>query len=219
MSRKKHERVDITGEKIGKWNVIEKDINNKTKDLRYICRCECGNIKSVTGTSLNNGKSKSCGCSTLQAIASAKRTHGMSGTTEYNIWHKMKSRCTNKNEINYSDYGGRGITVCDRWINSFENFIKDMGKRPSPSHTIDRINNDDGYCPENCRWATPIEQASNKSNSFLINIGDITDTISGWARRRGINVQTLHQRIKRGMSPEDAITKGAPTFNGGVNDG
>jgi len=208
ISKKKWGKVDISGMKFGRWTVIRKDEECLGKDSRYFCKCECGVFRSVTTTSLNSGKSTSCGCLAYESIKKAKTTHGMSGSSEYNIWHKMKARCGDKNEINYADYGGRGIAVCERWVNSFENFINDMGLKPSSSHSIDRIDNSKGYSPDNCRWATLVEQASNRGNSVFVTVDEITDTVSGWARRIGVKVGTLHQRIYGGMTGEEAIRRG-----------
>ena len=134
-----------------------------------------------------------------------KTTHGMSKTPEYDAWYHMKVRCFNPNYKQYSDWGGRGITVCDRWLN-FKNFIADMGTKPSPKHSLDRINNDGDYCPKNCRWATRAEQQNNlRNNKPLITIDDVTLTISQWAKKMNIGANVIQNRLNRGWSEYKAV--------------
>lgn len=162
-----------TGTKFGRWTVIEYAGKlgpygkAKNKPDGYRCVCECGVVRSVTAGNLRSGRSKSCGCLLVQIMRSARRNlkHGFSGTAEYSIWMNMIARCHNtKNPSKY--YGGRGIRVCDSWRKSFVNFLRDMGKRPTPQHSIDRINNDGNYGPTNCRWATSKEQAHNNRHAI-----------------------------------------------------
>jgi len=126
-------------------------------------RCDCGNEHIARTADVRSGKIKSCGCFLSESRAANGRknvTHGMKHSLEYHTWVSMKQRCTNPNDPAYSYYGGRGITVCERWLNSFEHFLADMGQRPTPDHSLDRYpDNDRGYEPGNCRWATPKEQA------------------------------------------------------------
>ena len=131
----------------------------------------------------------------------------MSHSTEYTIWQDMKARCNKPNAINFADYGERGIQVCDRWMESFENFYSDMGDRPSLQHSLDRVDGNLGYFKENCRWATLEQQASNKSNNQNLTYNGKTQTIAQWAKEVGMHINTLHRRLnKGGMTIEDAIS-------------
>jgi len=136
----------------------------------------------------------------------AKTTHGMTKTPEYISWRRMKDRCFNPNSKDYPNWGGRGITVCDRWLNSFENFLADMGSRPTAKHSLDRIDNDGNYCPENCKWSTKAEQGNNRRNNKpLITIDDVTLTISYWAKKMGYGESVIYARLDRGWSDYDAV--------------
>ena len=133
------------------------------------------------------------------------KTHGMSGTPEYQAWHDMKRRCFNHNTKQYLDWGGRGITVCDRWLD-FENFLADMGSRPTSKHSLDRIDNDGDYSAENCKWATKAEQQNNKRNNKpLIKIDDVTLTITQWAKKMGYGEMVIQGRLNLGWSDYDAV--------------
>lgn len=149
----------LKGKEIWVRNNMLTQIEGRNKyETSAMFRCECGVEKRVSVHAVKSGKTKSCGC---LRITKAK-THGMSKIPEYAIWVAMKARCYNESSKDYKDYGGRGITVCDRWISSFTNFIEDMGVRKEKGLTLDRRNNDEGYSPENCKWVTASEQACNK---------------------------------------------------------
>jgi hypothetical protein len=132
-------------------------------------------------------------------------THGMSETRTYRIWCSMYTRCNYQKNVSYKNYGGRGITICERW-RSFENFFADMGHPPSDKHSIDRVNNDGNYEPSNCRWATPNEQAGNSRNAIRLTFGGLTFSISEWSRRTGLKRATINARIEKGWSAERALT-------------
>lgn len=166
VKNKKKSKIKV-GDKFGRLEVLE-DLGAINKNTRFRCRCKCGNIKTIIGCNLRSGHTISCGCLRVETIT----THGMARTPSYIIWVAMIQRCTNPDNISYKNYGGRGITVCEEWRNSFEAFFKDMGQKPD-GLSIDRIKNELGYFKENCRWATRTEQNRNcrlsKNNKTGVN--------------------------------------------------
>lgn len=196
---------DLTGRKFGRLRAREYLGNDKSGHARWRCTCACGNEVVVIATNLKTGNSKSCGCRKLEVTAMRAATHRMSHTKLYRVWRSMISRCTNPNVPAYDRYGGRGIAVCDRW-HDFANFYADMGDPPSPQHTLERIDNDGDYSPDNCRWATRTHQARNRASNHRITFRGKTRTLAGWAEETGINRSTILDRLHRGWSVERALT-------------
>jgi len=168
---------------------------NKYTIRECLFQCKCGK-EFISGiSSVKSGKTTSCGCA-----KSKPKTHGQASRTiqssEWKTWKGIKKRCYNDKEKYYYLYGGKGITVCDRWLNSFENFFEDMGEKPSKNHSLDRINGNKGYFKENCRWATNFEQNRNKSNNQFLTFEGITKCIQDWAKEYNMNYATLLFRLK-----------------------
>lgn len=187
--------------------VVEGRSPIKHRRVIWSCRCDCGRTLDVHAGELRAGQ-KSCGCARAAFIAAAKREHGETGeltTPEYRTWKAMRERCNSPNHAMFANYGGRGITVCERW-ESFAAFLEDMGRKPSPTHSIDRIDNSRGYEPSNCRWATAEEQSRNRRNVYSITIDGKTASLAEWCAVTGVNAAAALRRISRGMTPEAAVT-------------
>jgi len=199
--------IDLTGQKFGRLTVLYRGPNANGGRAQWVCMCDCGNLHTTQSYCLRRGYSRSCGCHRRQLVSEANSTHGMRNTPEYRAWQGMKRRCYNPNVVSYPRYGGRGIKVCDRWCNSFEAFYEDMGPRLSPSHSLDRIDNDGDYEPGNVRWTTPIEQARNTCRNHLITFNGDTLTLAEWSERTGIDAGTILARLDQyGWSVEQALT-------------
>lgn len=204
--------LDLAGQRFGRLIAIKrvesKIYPNKKIITNWLCKCDCGKEIITRTDSLRNGRTQSCGCLHLETLLKTTKTHGMAGTRIYIIWQNMKERCYNKNAVGFSNYGGRGITVCDEWKESFECFYNwAVLNGYSDSLTIERIDVNGDYFPDNCKWISLKEQGFNKTNSHYLTYNGITKTIAEWADEMGMNYDTLHARIKyRGWSIEKALT-------------
>jgi len=201
--------IDRTGIRYGKLQVLHLDPAFSSascgKRLRWLCKCDCGGIKSVTGHDLSSGCTTSCGCLRKEIMGRANRTHGMVRTPTYRSWQAMKERCYNLSSWKYETYGAIGISVCDRWRNSFEAFLEDMGERPEGT-TLDRIDNTRGYSPDNVRWADARTQRLNTTRMKLYAWKGAPRTIKEIAEMAGIPRTTLNRKIRLYPSIEDAVT-------------
>lgn len=172
---------------------------------KWECLCDCGSIVFVLTGNLIQGRTRSCGC--LHRDTRTKHGHSSRAATspEYRSWASMLSRCTNPRNRRYARYGGRGIAVCDRW-QDFQNFLADVGARPGPGYSIERVNNDGNYEPGNCRWATTAEQNRNNSNTHFVAFNGKTQCVTDWAIETGLHRNTIFQRLKLGWSVEQTLT-------------
>ena len=210
------ELKDLTGRRFGSWTVLYRMDDHVTKSgykfTRWMCKCDCGTERPVLANALNSGKTNSCGCLHREIAKQVCHdnfvTHGESKSRLYKIWSYMKKRCTNPNASNYADYGGRGITVCSQWLDDYGSFAKWANEHGYQDNlSIDRIDVNGDYSPDNCRWSTMTEQANNKrSNTHIEHNGEV-HTISEWSRITGVSTSRIHKGIKRGDSFESIITQ------------
>lgn len=196
--------INLAGRKYGRLTVLYKMPTNREKAM-WLCRCECGNSRSVSGNNLRYGVTKSCGCLQPEMASKTHRKHGLSNSPEYRIWRGIIDRCVRQNSTVYRYYGGRGIKMCHRWRGSFLQFLADMGERPSTKHSVERIDNNGNYEPNNCRWATSAEQRRNSRNVRLIQHDGLLLCVPDWAKRIGISPSSLHGRLQAGWSVEEAV--------------
>lgn len=197
--------IDLTGARIGKLTVVKPDGFKQTasgaRQYFWTCKCECGKECRIDGCCLRRASTKSCGCTV------SNYRHGMANHPLYSVWLGMKQRCLNKNHKNYQDYGGRGVKICQRWLESVANLHADMGDRPTSKHTIERRNNAGDYEPENCYWATRAEQNENTRQTRLLTFQGKTLSVGKWAKALGMGRKTLTSRIDRlGWSVEKALS-------------
>jgi hypothetical protein len=208
--------IDLTGMRFERLVVLRRGDNARAKGggvTRWQCRCDCGNETLSNSSDLRGGKSTSCGCLQRERMSEAakvsSRTHGLTDTPEWRSWSAMLSRCYNPAATGYERYGGRGIGVCVQWRHSFENFFSDMGKRPTLNHTLDRIEQNGNYTPDNCRWATKEEQGGNRRDNTLIEIDGKSMTVPAAIRAYGspVGVSSIKKRLAKGWNHKDALTK------------
>lgn len=200
-------KENIIGKKFNRLLVLEQVDSNEKHYRKYKCLCECGNITHLRYSAIVNGYTKSCGC-LHREVASKVHSKGYNTKSkEYKTWAGIKRRCYNKNDHAYHRYGGRGITMCDEWKNSYLTFLEDMGECPVGCTSIDRINNNKGYSKDNCRWTTKIVQANNTSTNKFYTYNGETDTLANLCRKYNKRYKSIHKRLYNGFSIEDAFAK------------
>ena len=195
---------NLVGQRFGKLTILAY-APKRNKRTRIVCQCDCGKIVTVDQSNVLAGHTTACGCANVPATKAANTKHGMNDSTIYRRWHWMIQRCSNPRSEHWSYYGGRGIKVCERW-HSFEAFYADMGN-PPPGTTLDRIDVNGDYSPENCRWATRTEQARNRRNTTMLTHNGETLPVAEWAERYGLSFYVLYERLKAGWSVERALTE------------
>jgi hypothetical protein len=203
--------INLIGQKFGLLTVIERAENTHHGRVQWHCVCDCGGKKTAQATYLQTGDTKSCGCLALEQRRQAAKGKGhleskRLNRREYASWQAMIARCHNISDQSFADYGGRGVTVNPAWRESFAVFLRDMGARPKGC-SLDRIDNSGNYTPDNCRWATPKQQANNRRNNRLITLNGTTQTVAQWADTVGIKANVIHNRLRNGMSEHDAVTR------------
>lgn len=201
--------IDLTGKRFGRLVVIERAEDHVTpkgkKRTSWLCRCDCGNNVIVEGGNLKSNHSKSCGCLNDEARKKRKKRTGHYVRVR-RIWNKMRDRCLNTKNNRYKHYGGRGITICDEWLHNFQVFYDwAMANGYQEELSIDRIDVNGNYCPENCRWATPKEQARNQRTSRYLTINGETKTLAEWCDLCGLKKTTVYDRLQLGWTPEEAL--------------
>ncbi len=206
-ARTRSSALNLVGLVFGKLTVVRR-ANGAASHSKWECACACGRTKVIRGTSLvTAGKpTRSCGC----LAATNAMTHGgtLGGPSpEHVAWRSMRRRCAARRGRDWRSYGARGIKVCARWAKSFPLFLVDMGPRPSPQHSLDRKNNEGGYEPGNCRWATRTEQANNRRTCRMIAYGGETMSVAAWARRHGLSEGALRSRLDRGVPVSQATQR------------
>lgn len=200
--------IDLTGQRFGRLVVIERADNSADGRARWLCRCDCGQSKTVLGEHLKKGRTKSCGCAKSESSSKRFKKHGGRNSKLYRIWSNMKDRCNNPDCKVYSDYGGRGIKVCKEWIDDFSAFQKwALANGYKEGLTIDRKNNDKGYSPDNCRWTDRKIQGNNKRNCRYITYKGQRKTVAEWSDITGIPHDTLLYRLNHGWETERILKK------------
>ncbi len=198
---------DLSGERFGRLLVLQKNGYNKHHQLYWLCECDCGNRKNVLGCVLSRGDTNSCGCLAKESIAKVNYRHGMTKTPIYGLWHSMIQRCYDKNCNVYYRYGGRGINVCNKW-QTFEGFYEDMGDKPK-GKSLERLDNDGDYCPENVVWADAKAQANNRRSNVILEHNGKKQTMQQWCDELDLKIGTVWARLNvYGYSVAKALTPG-----------
>lgn len=194
------EKINMLRKRYASITAIKPAGRCSSGDRKWLFECDCGSRFKANGYYARTSKITTCPTCAAERTRLASVKHGLSDTPEFSTWTDIKTRCYNTNIKAFKDYGGRGIRVCDRWLSSFDDFLVDMGKRPSKNHSIDRINNDGNYEPGNCRWATRKEQAVNKRNTVVVEIDGVIKNLQEWSREYDITPSTIYLRIRAGVT-------------------
>lgn len=199
--------IDLTGQRFGMLTVVGR-AENQGKAVCWHCLCDCGKSINATTSNLRRGYIKSCGCQKAETLQQMRKTHGLSKTRLYSVWRAMKTRCYVNSDSSFPFYGGRGISVCEDWLNSFQSFyLWSISHGYVEGLSIDRIDDNGDYCPENCRWSTSQEQANNTRRNYNITYKSNTKTLAEWSRITGLGYHTIQDRLNAGWSIERALTE------------
>lgn len=201
--------LPLEGLRFGRLVVIARAKKQAIKPY-WKCQCDCGRVVSVLGDSLRSARTRSCGCLSAETVTERSTRHGHANrghlSDEYNTWMNMKQRCCNPSNHGYQLYGARGITVCDRWLASFDDFLADMGPKPFRNASIDRTDNNGPYAPENCRWATPRQQSTNRRKTLHVQYNGRTMPLIDLAEQEKVPYRSLWRRIRyKHQTPEEAV--------------
>lgn len=188
--------INLVGHRFGRLTALARSGTDASGRVVWSCRCDCGATLDVRQNALRKGNTMSCGCMRADMMSERNTRHGMRHHPLYSLWKNMRARCQNPRIEAFRWYGGRGIAVCERW-NDFAAFLADMEPRPAGT-TLDHRDANGPYSPDNCRWATPKEQALNLRSTILIELDGVVDSMSGWARRLGVGEKTVRRRHRRG---------------------
>jgi len=196
---------DITGMKFNKLTALYIDGKFSDGSSLWKCKCECGGEVTTTGTRLKRNLKVDCGCGTFEKLSKRHKSHGMAKTRFYKAWVSMKERCYRPYHVSHKSYYDKGITVCDRWLESFENFYEDMKDGYLDNLTLDRINGNKNYCKENCKWSNVTEQNNNVRTNHIIEVDGIKDTVANTCRRYGVSYDRALYRLSKGWDADKAI--------------
>lgn len=201
----KGQHIDMTGQRVGRLRVVGFAGKGSRRSTLWRCVCDCGNEAIVPVGHLRKEHTRSCGCLQRETASECQTTHGLSKRPEYRVWQTMLRRCANASQRGYEWYGGRGIKVCDRW-HDFENFWRDMGPRPSDSHSIERKNSDEDYSPENCVWVAAKHQSRNTRANRVVEFDGQRKCLAEWAELTGLSAALIRDRLKYGWDAARALT-------------
>ena len=209
-----HNSAELSGQVFDRLTVIS-FVGIEDQQRMWLCLCRCGATTIISTRKLRAGRKRSCGCIRKEQLVARNSSHGATGTSEHTIWLLMRNRCSNPKNKRWARYGGRGIKVCPEWQDDFSRFLADVGSRPSPLHSIDRINNDGNYEPGNVRWATKREQVRNSTATLWVNLNGARMTLTECAGALALPTGTLSRYLRRGMTMDAVVAEAARRAAGG----